>query len=32
MDPITTQLTINQILNVIWPILPPHFLEALAYV
>ena len=32
MDPITTQLTIHQILDVIWPILPPHILEQLAYV
>ena len=32
MDPITTQLTIYQILDVIWPILPPQILEQLAYV
>lgn len=32
MDPTLLQITINQILNVIWPILPPHVLEALAYV
>lgn len=32
MDPITTQLTINQVLDVIWPWLSPHILEALAYV
>lgn len=32
MDPIQTQLLINQVLNIIWPWLPPHILEALAYV
>lgn len=32
MDPITLQITINHVLDVIWPILPPHILEQLAYV
>lgn len=32
MDPITLQIFINHVLNAIWPILPPHVLEALAYV
>lgn len=32
MDPIQTQLLINQVLDVIWPWLSPHILEALAYV
>ena len=32
MDPITTQIAIHQILDVIWPILPPQILEQLAYV
>lgn len=32
MDPITLQILINSALDVIWPILPPHVLEALAYV
>lgn len=32
MDPITLQITINHVLNVIWPILPPCTLEQLAYV
>lgn len=32
MDPITAQIVINSMLNVIWPLLPPHILEQLAYV
>ena len=32
MDPTLLQITINHALDVIWPILPPHVLEALAYV
>lgn len=32
MDPITTQIARNTMLDVIWPILPPHILEQLAYV
>ena len=32
MDPITAQITIHQILDVIWPILPAPILEQLAYV
>lgn len=32
MDPTLLQITINSMLDVIWPILPPHVLEALAYV
>lgn len=32
MDPIQTQLLINQVLDVIWPWLSSHILEALAYV
>lgn len=31
-DPVTTQLAINAMLDVIWPILPPHVLAQLAYV
>lgn len=31
MDPITTQIALNTVLDVIWPILPPHILEQLAY-
>lgn len=32
MDPITAQMTIHQILDVIWPILPAPILGQLAYV
>ena len=32
MDPTLWQITINHVLDVIWPILPPHILEQLAYV
>lgn len=32
MDSVTLQITINHMLDVIWPILPPHILEALTYV
>ena len=32
MDPITAQIAIHQILDVIWPILPPYILEQLTYV
>lgn len=31
-NPVQTQLLVNQVLDVIWPWLPPHLLEALAYV
>lgn len=31
-NPVQTQLALHAVLDVIWPILPPHFLEALAYV
>ncbi|SNV69790.1 Uncharacterised protein [Corynebacterium imitans] len=32
MGPITTQIALNTMLDVIWPILPLHILEQLAYV
>ena len=32
MDPITAQIAIHAMLDVIWPTLPPHILEQLAYV
>ena len=32
MDPTTTQIALNTMLDVIWPILPPHILEQLASV
>ena len=32
MDPITIQIALNALLDVIWPILPTHILEQLAYV
>ena len=32
MDPITLQIFINHALDVCWPILPPHVLDALQYV
>ena len=32
MDPITLQITINHMLDVIWPILPACTLDALQYV
>ncbi len=32
MDPITIQIALNTLLDVIWPILPTHILEQLAYV
>lgn len=32
MNAITAQMTIHQILDVIWPILPPYVLEQLQYV
>lgn len=32
MDVITAQIIINSVLDVIWPILPPHILEQLTYV
>ena len=31
-DVVTTQMMINSLFGVIWPWLPPHILEALAYV
>lgn len=31
-DVVATQMVINQVLDVIWPWLSPHILEALAYV
>lgn len=31
-NPVQTQLALHAVLDVIWPILPPHVLEALAYV
>ena len=31
MDPITIQIALNTMLDVIWPILTPHILEQLAY-
>ncbi len=32
MDPVATQIAINAVLDVIWPIMPTHILEQLAYV
>lgn len=32
MDPVLLQLTINHVLDVIWPVLPPYVLDALQYV
>lgn len=32
MDPITAQLAIHAVLDVIWPFLPPVVLQQLAYV
>lgn len=32
MDPTLWQITINHVLDVIWPLLPPCTLEQLAYV
>lgn len=32
MDPITAQLAIHSVLDVIWPFLPPVVLKQLAYV
>lgn len=32
MDAVTTQIAINALLDVIWPLLPAHILEQLAYV
>lgn len=32
MDPVTTQIAIHAVLDVMWPLLPPHVLTQLAYV
>ena len=32
VDTVTLQIFINSALNVIWPVLPPHVLDALQYV
>lgn len=32
MNTVMMQIAINSLLDVIWPILPPHILEQLAYV
>ena len=32
MDPVTTQIAIHAVLDVMWPLLPPPVLTQLAYV
>lgn len=32
MDPIQTQLLINQVLDAFWWLLPPHILDVIAFV
>lgn len=32
MNTVMTQITINSLLDVVWPLLPPSLLEQLAYV
>lgn len=32
LDPVTAQIAINSMIDVIWPMLPPHVLTQLAYV
>lgn len=32
LDPVLAQIAINAFLDIIWPLLPPPVLEALAYV